>query len=515
MRQGEWRMAGGRLARILLAAAVWVPGAAAWAQDVEVTASLEMTGGIIRPGAYVPVLFKATNRTDRTVAGIRVASGGPVDVQAPWRLAPGESAETVVPVFCVASDLAFVVEFQDPDGRCVTLARVTPADVRPLPEDTALVAIQEDLRDGDEGLGEELLAAIGAKQQHVLRLGREAMILVSRCFMLDAMVSDNGVPAFAGLTIRVAPGETGKAVDLPPVSSNVAWTVQPETCQLFRPQAWPAEDRLRLWLWLGLFGLGVLVAAILVPRGHRVAAALVLVVLAAVATAGFYWFGDVRLARIREARVFYMLAGDDYAALEHLTLLESRGGAAVRLAVPVPTNHRADATPAASPSTGQVSPLPLPVLASGDDLFRAQGALLYADVAGFSSSQPEVLVHSLMTEYRPFGHMAERIDLGELRRVAKRPDLIEALLVEGDRATGLDGQTRPLGAWAAQWKGDPSREVAYAGRSLAWWDRERRTGDGPFILAWWRDRPAEAVPGSPAPERLPALVVYGRRAPPE
>jgi len=515
VRHDAWRMAGGRLTGILLAAAVWGPGAGAWAQDVEVTAALKITEGIVRPGAYAPVTFEATNRTGRAIAQVRVKTGGPFDVEAAWRLAPGESGERVLPIFCAGDNLALVVEFLDAGGVCVARTRVAPTEIQRLPYETALVAIQQGLPEEEQGLGNGLLSAIGAKQQRVLRLGREAMILVSRCFMLDAMISDDGVPAFAGLTIHIAPGKGRSTVSLPPVSPRVSWTVQPATYSFLGSKAWPRTDRLRLWLWLGLFGLGVLAVGVLVPGGHRAAAALALVVLAAAATVGLYLFGDVQLARVREARIFYMPVGAEHAALEHLALLESRGGAVAQATAPAPGSHRADGVADTDRPTAQMSPLPLPVLATSDEVFRTQGTLLYADVAGFRSSRAQTVVHSLLTEPRPFGYVVAQLDLAELGKMRQRPDLVEALLIQGANATGRDGKTRPLNAWAAQWKGDPGREVAYAGRSLAWWDRERRAGDGPFILAWWRDRPAEAVPGSPAPERLPALVVYGRRAPPE
>ena len=81
------------------------------------------------------------------------------------------------------------------------------------------------------------------------------------------------------------------------------------------------------------------------------------------------------------------------------------------------------------------------------------------------------------------------------------------LLVEGDRATDAAGKTQPVDAWAVEWQGSKDPDVAYAGRSLAWWKKDRQEGDGPWILAWWHD-PLPADQQGKGHERLPALVVY-------
>ncbi|GAG10709.1 unnamed protein product, partial [marine sediment metagenome] len=57
----------------------------ALAQGIDVTASLEITDGWARVGAYVPVTFTVTNRTDKEIAEVFVTTGGPVDERSEWR----------------------------------------------------------------------------------------------------------------------------------------------------------------------------------------------------------------------------------------------------------------------------------------------------------------------------------------------------------------------------------------------------------------------------------------------
>jgi len=117
----------------------------ALAQGVDVTASLDITDGLARVGAYVPVTFTVTNRTDKEIAEIFVTTGGPVAVRSEWRVAAGERGEKVLPIFYTSADLAIALEFHDADGKTVGRANITPPEVRPLPEDKALVAIQKGL----------------------------------------------------------------------------------------------------------------------------------------------------------------------------------------------------------------------------------------------------------------------------------------------------------------------------------------------------------------------------------
>ena len=92
--------------------------------------------------------------------------------------------------------------------------------------------------------------------------------------------------------------------------------------------------------------------------------------------------------------------------------------------------------------------------------------------------------------------------------LANRADVVAALVVRGSQATAADGRSQPIDAWAVQWKTGGDADLAWAGRSLAWWDRHRRSGDGPFLVAWIRDPAPPPPPGIDVYERLPAMVVY-------
>jgi hypothetical protein len=123
------------------------------------------------------------------------------------------------------------------------------------------------------------------------------------------------------------------------------------------------------------------------------------------------------------------------------------------------------------------------------------------------TNQAQLLIHQMIKEDWPFGVVPASLDVTELERVSLRTGLVKALLVEGDRATDAAGKTQPVDAWAVEWQGSKDPDVAFAGRSLAWWKKDRQEGDGPWILAWWHD-PLPAQEQGKGHERLPALVVY-------
>jgi hypothetical protein len=91
-------------------------------------------------------------------------------------------------------------------------------------------------------------------------------------------------------------------------------------------------------------------------------------------------------------------------------------------------------------------------------------------------------------------------------QLTERSDLVAALLVEGDRGKDAAGKTQSLDAWAVEWQASKDPDVAFAGRSLAWWKKARQEGEGSWILSWWHD-PLPAAEASENHERLPALVV--------
>ena len=118
-------------------AVVLVGTSCAAAQSVEVTASLEAPAGADRPGTYAAVRIRATNRTGETLTAVRVETGGPVEVTAPWRLAPNETAEKVLPVFYAGGDLVVAVTFTTMRGKDVTPEKSPPVSIRPLPSTLA------------------------------------------------------------------------------------------------------------------------------------------------------------------------------------------------------------------------------------------------------------------------------------------------------------------------------------------------------------------------------------------
>jgi hypothetical protein len=122
------------------------------------------------------------------------------------------------------------------------------------------------------------------------------------------------------------------------------------------------------------------------------------------------------------------------------------------------------------------------------------------------TTQPLVLLHSFSKEEPPYHSGPHGFTVAELVTLAGRSDLVAALLVEGDRGKDAAGKTQSLDAWAVEWQASTDPDVAFAGRSLAWWKKDRQEGEGPWILSWWHD-PLPAGEASKNHERLPALVV--------
>jgi len=406
------------LRHVLWWAVVLVGTSCAAAQSVEVTASLEAPAGADRPGTYAAVRIRATNRTGETLTAVRVETGGPVEVTAPWRLAPNETAEKVLPVFYAGGDLVVAVTFTTMRGKDVTPEKSPPVSIRPLPSTLAADT--------------------------------------------DALM-------------------------------------QPEAYRLFTSEGWSAKRLEHLWLWLGVFALAAGVAGTV---RRPMPAAAVLVGLGAAASTLVWFFGDVRGTAVREARIFYVSLPDGQTRAERFVFLESRGGATARFRWPPGETAR-----------------PIPVLADSDDLFRPQFTLVCDGGEEVAVRKPQVLVRWLETTALPFigpatvGRSAKTVTDEMLKALAGRADLVAALRIEGDRATDPSGRAQPIEAWAVEWKNSADPDVAYAGRSLGWWSRARREGDGAVILAWRHDAPAESAETA-APARWPAMVVYGGAPPP-
>jgi len=476
------------LALLLLAAP-------ALGQGVLVTASLNITDGWARAGAYVPVTLKATNHTDIEIAEVLVTTGGPVDVRSAWRLAPGETGEKVLPIFYTGTDLAPALEFRDAEANTAARARVTVPEVHALPEDKALVAIQEGL----PNTVEEVIPK-------PLRLAPEHLVQALRCGMLDVVVVDRELRLPGGRAVRInnslsRPGNLKYA----PFPGSVDEVIQPAVGELFDTRSRTAGARQRVWIGLGLFVVAVLTVGVLVHRRGSLVTAGCLVLLAAGATTCIWVLESGDHATVQDARVFYVspfpatavaeslvLRLKAPAALEHLIHLRSRGTARACYPLPQPG----------------VTPLPRPVLADARDLFRQQFTLVCHAEERVESRASQGLLRILDTLDPPFGPSVEDVSAEALGTLAGPPDCINALRVDGLRTTDVTGRSQTLDAWAVEWAASDDPDVAYAGRSLKWWDRCRRQGDGPFLLAWFRDPPPQKPPGIDAYERLPALVVY-------
>ena len=449
---------------------------AALAQAIDVTASLDVTGGLARVGAYVPVTVEATNRTDRAVAEVHVSTGGPVDVRAEWFLAAGETGETVVPVFYVGGDLALHIAFHDAQGD--VLARVAPPlpDVRQVPGDTALVWLDPsdpDLTEADRSL---LRDGLRAERLRVFRADDATRRTAHRCGLMDAFLA---VPDPEGVRHLVA---------VPPGTQQM---VQPEAYALFRGAAPPGPGPVRLWAWLALLTGVVLVACLAVPRRFAVAAVPAIGIGAAVL---IWLFGGVRVARVREASLFFRDVAAGTMVGERLVLLESRGGAVA----------------SSGPALDSDLFLPRPILASPQDAYRTWGVLAVEGIAYLETDRPECLVHWLDGNLGVWHEPTALVPSGgDLRALAAETHAVAALRVERAQATDAGGKTLPLAAWAVAWKESGEADLAWCGRSLAWWDAHRRTGDGPFLVAWFRDPAPEPPEGIDAYQRLPAMVVYG------
>ncbi len=466
------------------------------AQGVDVTASLDITDGWARVGAYVPVTFTVTNRTDKEIAEVFVTTGGPVDVRCEWRLAPGETDAKVLPVFYTGADLAPAVEFRDADGNSVACAKATLPQVRPLPEGKALVAIQK-------GLPNTIYEVV----PQPLWLSAEDLGQALRCGVLDVVVVDRDLRLPGGRACRIDnsvsyPGNLKYAL----FPGGVDRPIQPAIYGLFDSRSRRAGDRQRLWLWLGLFVVAVAAGGVLVHRRGALFVAGCMALLAAGATTCIWLLAPANSATLQDARIFYVdpfpataVAASSIprlrapAALEHVVHLQSRGAAhaCYRLGQP------------------GVTPLPWPVLAEAQDLFRQQFTLVCQAQERVESHARQILLHILDTVDPPFGLSVDDVSVEALRTLADRPDCINAVRVEGLRATDAGGRSQTLDAWAVQWQASEDPNVAYAGRSLKWWDGERREGDGPFLLAWFHDPLPEGAGDGGTRERLPALVVYG------
>lgn len=455
-------------------------------------ASVDTGQSVGRQGVYMPASLLITNDTNRWFSRTRISCGGPVDVVSSFFMGAGHTERLVFPLFYVGGPLPVTVQCEEGDSRTFERAMTQEIPVRPAPAKGAVVGRMAAW--GVTDLESRLRDTLGGREicRAVSPLLPGGLKMAGRCSLLDAVVTDGkSAPPGRARVIRYRPSGDLQVVSasFPP---GVLTPVQPETCRLFAEASESKAEPATLWLGLALFSLVVLMVVVLLPR-RRALLAGAMALLAAAASVLIVLLGGSAGPSVREARLYYAERGKPLAALEHFVYLASHDGAAARFPLPKP----------------QETPFPLPVLASSDDLYKVQGILCLGEAPAFESHAARLLLHVLDTQPVPFESETAEPNPAGLRAWSKRPDVVEALLVEAGGATEPEGRTQPLDAWAVEWKTSEDPDLAWCGRSLAWWDDHRRTGDGPFLVAWFRDPAPEPPEGVDAYERLPAMVVYG------
>ncbi|MFO8011724.1 MAG: hypothetical protein R6X20_00320 [Phycisphaerae bacterium] len=457
----------------------------AFAQHIDVTASLDVTDGLVRVGAYVPVTLKVTNRTDRAVTEVLVSTGGPVDVRVPWHVQPGETAERTVRAFCGTADVAVEAAFFDGRGRAIATVRPAPPVVRLVSDETVVAAVQTPL-ELTEAMQADLRRAFGTRPLRVVSCDAQAVGLLYLGGFADAAVRQGTGTGFCITGAEPSLVLRRESFWLPPRTP----VLEPGTVRLLAGEGQAGVEPLRLWIGLGVYTMAVLVvvAALAFRRWVAGGALAVTGVAAAVLLVFVTGTGAVTL---RQARVFYARPQATHAPVETLTHLASPGDGAAHIPI------------------GESAPNTLvrPV-AAGPGQMHQRHAVLDLRRRRLTALRPRLVVR--WSDDAPLPMTVDRMPEGaeDLAGVARRPDTVAALLVRADGATGPDGRTRPLDAWAVAWKTSGDEALAWCGRSLAWWDEHRRTGDGPFLVAWFRDPAPEPPEGIDVYERLPAMVVY-------
>jgi len=458
----------------------------ALAQSVEVSASLDLTDGYAREGTYLPVRLRVANHTQEQITSIHLVSGGPVDVRSPLELAPAASEDIVLPVLFLGGTPTLALEFMS-GKKIIARAAAGPLAVRKLSEDEALVAVAKGEPTLDDAGLKRLAELLGVKTVHPVELAPEMVSLVQRFGAVDAQVG-GAVEVVGGRGVVVTrDAKGGFSLTGPRFPMGTETPVQPETFRLLATEVWPAAERLKLWLWLGLVALAVPAVGLLISRQRAVVATLLVLVVAGGATELIGVLGELSRERRTSACVHYARPGDARCASEGFALLESRGGATSHLSI-----------------DGDVGALPVPVLGSSADVFRPVGTLQLGRPGKFESRRNQVLLHTLRTEPAPKEGLPP-LSAAAFMGMSQQWDRV-ALCVKGDVATDATGETRLLGGWVAAWKDSPDPFFAYAGRSLGWWAGQRQEGEGESVLVW-----GAAPVVNDASERtqwMPTLTVY-------
>jgi hypothetical protein len=204
-----------------------------------------------------------------------------------------------------------------------------------------------------------------------------------------------------------------------------------------------------------------------------------MVALGAVATAAVWRFGGVHGSRTATARVFYAAEGER-APAEWYAYLAWRGRSGA--SCPLPAGDYA---------------WPVPVVRESGDWLRPLGTLVLGGEPRFEADRSGVLLRGLGEAVLPPRPLPQGA-AAPLAEVAVESGSAEVLAPARKAAV-------PLGACAVEWKEAADSDLAYAGRSLAWWAAARQEGPGRFRLTWVRDVPAGGA--GPVATMLPALIV--------